>query len=188
MNDFHLRLGQSIHVFRAGLALIVLVSVAFMIMWFVNHHSQPVASISAPAPLTAQERHNDSPKDDSESAVKPTPKAKRLKIPSTPKSAPAPLTGGAQTPPQTQTCAPGANCAISNGQQGGITAGQLIVGQKTWDAVISQERQEQMIAILKSATPGKIRMNWLLDEHDSYKASGGILVYVRESWMDKRSR
>lgn len=33
-----------------------------------------------------------------------------------------------QQPPMSQECAPGANCAMSNGQQGGVTAGTYIAG------------------------------------------------------------
>ncbi len=62
-------------------------------------------------------------------------------------AAPAPT----QPPSISQECAPGANCAISNGQQGGITAGQVILTAPQRNLTDEQKRAfSEMVAALPS--------------------------------------
>lgn len=82
-------------------------------------------------------------------------------------------------PSVNQDCG-GGNCAVSVGQQGGVTAGQIVVGTKTWN--MTKQQQQEMIDILKTAH-GSIRMEWLMFDPDSFQFSGGILyTFVEAGW------
>jgi len=88
-----------------------------------------------PAPLD-DKRANDtppSPAPTNSPRVKPIPKAKPLKNPSVvemaPLNPPRPTPSVQPTQPlMSQKCEPGADCAMSSGQQGGITANKVIIG------------------------------------------------------------
>jgi hypothetical protein len=87
------------------------------------------------------------------------------------------------TPPVQQDCG-GGNCAVSVGQQGGITGGQITIGAKTWDMVMTGEKQKAMISVLQ-AVHGSIRVEWLTFDPDSLKISGGILyTFIHAGWAE----
>lgn len=86
-----------------------------------------------------------------------------------PANAPIPSPGSAKTssPPISQECAPGSNCAISNGQQGGITAGQVNIDTRQ-HLVLTDAQQ---VAITASMKPFSGRSAFIL-------ANGGTAELV----------
>ena len=120
------------------------------------------------------------------------------------KSPPVPLITYVRTgrpsyprPPVTQECAPGASCATSSGQQGGITAG--VVNIASADRHLSPEQK----AAIVSAVQGKLcritmagalsnvgdAQNYALELLDAFRSGGCIvpddvvpLISTREMW------
>jgi hypothetical protein len=85
-------------------------------------------------------------------------------------------------PPLSQECAPGANCAQSTGQSGGITAGQINIGAQDWKTTMSGPRQIALINALEQ-TPGKFRLGWLFQDVGGMEFSGFLnYAFIHAKW------
>ncbi len=86
------------------------------------------------------------------------------------------------TRPLSQECAPGANCAQSTGQSGGITAGQINVGAQDWEALLDANKQNALIAALKKSK-GKFQLEWLMQDVGAMKMAGFInYAFLQAQW------
>lgn len=99
------------------------------------YHSEPTVPTASPA--QPNDQHLEKPKEPEPPEAKPIPAAKPPKRASISRANQIPLPS--QKPSVSQECAPGANCAVSNGQQGGITAGQINIGPPPMEIKFSAE-------------------------------------------------
>ena len=85
-------------------------------------------------------------------------------------------------PPLSQECAPGANCAQSSGQSGGITAGQINVGAQDWDKLLDLPKQNALKNALKQSQ-GKFRLEWLSQDVGGMKMAGFLnYAFLQAQW------
>lgn len=86
------------------------------------------------------------------------------------------------------TVAPGGVSSVN--QSGGITAGQYVIGARTWDMFMTKAIQDQMITILNSSTVhGRIRVAWTLGDSDTMKVGAGIrYAFAKSGWIDDEDK
>jgi hypothetical protein len=122
-----------------GSGIVVLVFVLFGIYLLRQSRLKPEAmNNTTQTPVIAEEKKTPPPPTQNTPEVKPIPKAKPPKAPSVSLSNQI-ATGAPTQPPLSQECAPGAYCAQSTGQQGGIT-GQVFINTRP-HFVITDEQQ-----------------------------------------------
>lgn len=76
----------------------------------------------------------------------------------------------------------GAGSAFSINQKGGITAGQINVGQQEWDSLLDLPKQNALIAALKQSQ-GKFRLEWLSQDIGGMKIAGFLnYAFLQAQW------
>lgn len=123
LQALHVKLGPKIHPIRIALCLVVLLCVSLGIGALVKNPVPPL-----PPHGQGKETQQQGPSGSTLKIELPPhpPKKSKPKQPIGASSGQVTLPP-IQAPSMSQECAPGANCGMSNGQTGGITAGQIIV-------------------------------------------------------------
>jgi len=145
-----------------------------------NTDTSPLSSETAPPEKPSK---NDSP------APSAQPSPNRGPTSSAPAQQPPRPQSTAQQPlPMYQACSPGANCAQSAGQTGGITAGQVNIGAHEWETILDGDRQKTLITALEQAR-GKVRLTWLFQDIDGMKMAGFLnYAFMQAKWTSDQPK
>lgn len=82
----------------------------------------------------------------------------------------------------TIVCKDNANCGISSGQIGGITAGQVNIGVHDWETTLDGDKQKTLIESLEQVH-GKFRLTWLFQDIGGMKMVGFLnYAFIQAQW------
>ena len=166
---------------RYGMATFVALVIVLSGIAVVRRVMQQRATVTSPSSTSqaapASEAKKNDPlqsQPDNTSQVKPIPKAK------TPKQVATSAPTSTQPPSQTQTCAPGAQCAQSSGQSGGFT-GQVNIG--TIPRHLNEEDKRQLVSHL-SGFHSKVEFVAALASSDAHAYAVQIQKALRDAGID----